>query len=375
MNDDDNPSLLWPALGASSVLLLVLLVRRGRSAGPALPGSGPPSGPPAVDLDQIAREQERQRQVNRDRGTAAENEWKNKPLGYEAEAKALASSSPLVKQALDAIFAHPNLGVFVGRQLIQHLVTSNPSPGYVGRVSAAFNAGRFQSQGVSFGDGARGDMKATLAAILLDSEARDASAATASSYGKLREPVLMMTAAIRALDGVTDGDRLGLWAWGAGMSQTPFNAPSVFNFYPPDFPLTGTNLVGPQFAIMTTNTTLARINFANDLVYWWYNKGQGLAPNPTIPGATGTRVSYARWEPLLVDATTDSIKVVDRLALLLTANRLDAAQRQAIVTAMAEYGPRDTWLTDANNQSSWQRERVKTAAYLILASPHHQVQR
>ena len=105
MNDDDNPSLLWPALGASSVLLLVLLVRRGRSAGPALPGSGPPSGPPAVDLDQIAREQERQRQVNRDRGTAAENEWKNKPLGYEAEAKALASSSPLVKQALDAIFA------------------------------------------------------------------------------------------------------------------------------------------------------------------------------------------------------------------------------------------------------------------------------
>ncbi len=276
---------------------------------------------------------------------------------------------------LDSLMAHPNLAPFVSRQLIQHLVTSNPSPGYVGRVSAAFNAGRFQSQGVSFGDGARGDMKATLAAILLDSEARDASAATASGYGKLREPVLMMTAAIRALDGVTDGDRLGLWAWGAGMSQTPFNAPSVFNFYPPDFPLTGTNLVGPQFAIMTTNTTLARINFANDLVYWWYNKGQGLAPNPTIPGATGTRVSYARWEPLLVDATTDSIKVVDRLALLLTANRLDAPQRQAIVTAMAEYGPRDTWLTDANNQSSWQRERVKTAAYLILASPHHQVQR
>ena len=105
MNDDDNPSLLWPALGASSVLLLVLLVRRGRSAGPALPGSGPPSGPPAVDLDQIAREQERQRQINRDRGTAAANSWKDKPLGYEAEAKALASANPLVKQALDAIFA------------------------------------------------------------------------------------------------------------------------------------------------------------------------------------------------------------------------------------------------------------------------------
>ena len=68
--------------------------------------------------------------------------------------------------------------------------------------------------------------------------------------------------------------RLGLWGWGAGMSQTPFNSPSVFNFYPPDFPLTGTPLVGPQFSIMTTNTTFARINFANDLVYWWYGKGE-----------------------------------------------------------------------------------------------------
>lgn len=276
---------------------------------------------------------------------------------------------------LDSLMAHQNLAPFMSRQLIQHLVTSNPSPAYVGRVAQAFTAGRFSAQGVVFGTGVRGDLKATLAAILLDSEARDAGSAAASTFGKLREPVVMMAAAIRALDGTTDGDRLGLWGWGAGMSQTPFNSPSVFNFYPPDFPLTGTPLVGPQFAIMTTNTTFARINFANDLVYWWYGKGEGLAPNPTIPGATGTRVSYARWEPLLIDAATDSIKVVDRLSLLLTAGALGAADKQAIVTAMAEYGPRDTWLTDASNRSSWQRERVKTAAYLILASPQYQIQR
>jgi uncharacterized protein (DUF1800 family) len=275
---------------------------------------------------------------------------------------------------LDSLMAHPNLAPFVGRRLIQHLVTSNPTPAYVSRVSAAFNAGRYSDGAFSVGSGAKGDMQATLAAILLDTEARDAAAAAAPGYGRLREPVVFMAGAIRALDGVTDGERLGLWNWGSGMSQAPFNAPSVFNFYSPDFPLTGLSLVGPEFGILSVNTTLARINFVNDLVYWWYNKGQGLLPNATIPNAVGTRVDYRRWESLIV-AATDSIKVVDRLNDLLASGRLGAAEKQAIVTAMDAWKTTDTWLTDANNLSSWQRERVKTAAYLILASPQYQVQR
>jgi uncharacterized protein (DUF1800 family) len=283
------------------------------------------------------------------------------------------------RQGLDAVLtslmAHPNTGPFIARRLIQFLVTSNPSPSYVGRVAAAFDSGRYADGQATFGSGVKGDMKATVAAILLDTEARDPVVAARSDFGLLREPTIFMANAIRALDGHTDGDRLGLWGWGAGMSQTVFNAPSVFNFYSPDFPLTGTSLVGPAFQIATTNTVFARMNFANDLVYWWYGKGQGLAPNATIPGATGTRVDYSRWENLLVNATTDSIKVVDRLNDLLVSGRLTSAEKQAIVTAMNEWKSTDTWLTDTNNQSNWKRERVKTAVYLILSSPQYQVQR
>ncbi len=283
------------------------------------------------------------------------------------------------RQGLDAVLtslmAHPNTGPFIARRLIQFLVTSNPSPSYVGRVAAAFDSGRYADGQATFGSGVKGDMKATVAAILLDTEARDPVVAARSDFGLLREPTIFMANAIRALDGHTDGDRLGLWGWGAGMSQSVFNAPSVFNFYSPDFPLTGTSLVGPAFQIATTNTVFARMNFANDLVYWWYGKGQGLAPNATIPGATGTRVDYSRWENLLVNATTDSIKVVDRLNDLLVSGRLTSAEKQAIVTAMNEWKSTDTWLTDTNNQSNWKRERVKTAVYLILSSPQYQVQR
>ncbi|HOA95893.1 MAG TPA: DUF1800 domain-containing protein, partial [Quisquiliibacterium sp.] len=283
------------------------------------------------------------------------------------------------RQGLDAVLtslmAHQNVGPFIARRLIQFLVTSNPSPAYVGRVAAAFNTGRFSDGPAAFGTGTKGDMKATIAAILLDPEARDPVVATGADYGLLREPAIYTANAIRAIDGYTDGDRLGLWGWGAGMGQTVFNAPSVFNFYSPDFPLTGTTLVGPAFQIATTNTTFARINFANDLVYWWYNKGKGLTPNPTIPGATGTRIDTSRWENLIVNAATDSIKVVDRLNELLVSGRLTSAEKQAIVTAMDEWKPTDTWLTDANNMSNWKRERVKTAVYLILSSPQYQVQR
>ncbi len=283
------------------------------------------------------------------------------------------------RQGLDAVLtslmSHQNVGPFIARRLIQFLVTSNPTPAYVGRVAAAFDSGRFVDGPASFGTGTKGDMKATIAAILLDPEARDPMVAAGPDYGLLREPAVFMAGAIRAIDGITDGERLGLWNWGAGMSQAVFNAPSVFNFFSPDFPLTGTRLVGPAFQIATTNTNFARVNFVNDIVYWWYGKGAGLAPNATIPGATGTRLQYGQWESLITNAETDSIRVVDRLDELLVSGRLTSAEKQAIAAAMDQWRSTDTWLTDANNGSNWKRERVKTAVYLILASPQYQVQR
>lgn len=276
---------------------------------------------------------------------------------------------------VDSIMAHGNLAPFIGRQLIQFLVTSNPTPAYVARVSAAFNSGRFTDSIGSIGSGQKGDLKAALAAILLDDEARNPQAAQADTFGKLREPAVFMAGAIRAFKGVTDGERLGEWNWGGTTGQPLFSAPSVFNFYPPDFPLRGTALVGPQFGILKPNTALARINFVNDLVYWWYNKGNGLAPNAGIENSTGTKIDFSSWETMIVDQASDSIKVAEALNDYLVDGRLNASELNNIVLAMNEWKPSDTWLTDSNNQSNWKRERVKTAIYLILSSPHYQIQR
>ena len=185
----------------------------------------------------------------------------------------------------------------------------------------------------------------------------------------------MMVNSVRALNGYTDGERMGKYGWGSNLSQPIFNSPSVFNFYAPDYPLpssTGsTNLVAPQFQLTNANTTLGWANFANDVVYWWYNKGAGLVAKADLLGATGTQLNYSSFES---DAA-DTAKLIARLDRVLTGSKLGTSARAAVATALAAYSPADTWLTDANNQSSWQRERVKTAAYLIISSAHFQVQR
>lgn len=160
--------------------------------------------------------------------------------------------------ALQNIFNHPNVGPFISKQLIQKLVTSNPSPAYVARIAQVFNDN---------GSGVRGDLKAVVSAILLDSEARrgDDPAQVQASDGHLREPLLHMLAAMRAVNATTDGTNLNVYA--GVMLQPPFLSPSVFNFYPPDFQLPGTQLLGPEFKILNSNTTISRINFINDLIY------------------------------------------------------------------------------------------------------------
>ena len=276
---------------------------------------------------------------------------------------------------LDSIIAHDNVGPFLGRQLIQFLVTSNPSPAYVERVSRAFNSGSYQHAAGSFGNGTRGDMKAMIAAILLDEEARNPSVASAASFGRLREPVLAITGAIRALEGYTDGVGLGEYGWARQMGQSPFYSPSVFNFYSPMQPLSGTDLVAPRFGIDNANTNLARINYANALVYWWYNANRGKGPDYSVPNAIGTRVSYDRFERLISEPE-DSIAALNALNELLVDGRLSAEDLDIIREAMDTWTPtEDSWLRNANQQSNWQRERVRTAVYLVLSSPQYQVQR
>jgi hypothetical protein len=254
---------------------------------------------------------------------------------------------------LDSLMAHPSMPPFIGRQLIQHLVKSNPSPAYIQRVSSAFTAGRFQGATRSFGSGQRGDLAATVAAILLDVEARNSAPPLVAE--KLREPVLTFTGVLRALNGSTDGDALGWW-WGQALRQHLFRSPSVFAHFPPNYPVIGSRLVGPAFGVYNVNTALARLNFLNQLIPW-----EGMWVNDSVPGATGTSVDLSAFDADAGDAT----RLVDRLVAVATGGRMTAASKAAIVTAV------NAWTPDQSEQ--WRRERVKTAAYLVFASPAYQV--
>jgi len=180
--------------------------------------------------------------------------------------------------ALKDIFNHPNVGPFLAQHLIQNLVTSNPSPAYVARVSAVFNDN---------GSGVRGDLKAVVSAILLDPEARrgDDLTQVQASDGHLKEPLLYITNVLRAANATTDGGS-NLQYYASNMGQYPFYSPSVFNFYPPNNVIPGTTLLGPEFKLMNTSTAIARINYVNDLVYG--NVGAtttvNLSPYVTVAG-------------------------------------------------------------------------------------------
>jgi uncharacterized protein (DUF1800 family) len=248
------------------------------------------------------------------------------------------------EQELDAvltiIFNHPNLPPFVAQQLIEKLVTSNPSPAYVGRVAAAFSSGTFQT----YGTGKRGDMSATVAAILLDAEARrgDSAATADANDGKLREPVVMEASIARAFHASTDGT--GFTGWSSTLSQSLFNSGSVFNFFPPTNPIAGTTLNGPEFAIFNTNTSLARVNFINSIV------------NGTI--SSGTKLDFT---PVINAGTTD--QMVDWLNTLFLHGTMSSQMKQSILTAMSAVGS-----TDTMNQA-------KVATYLVTSSSQYQVQR
>jgi uncharacterized protein (DUF1800 family) len=243
--------------------------------------------------------------------------------------------------ALDVIFQHPNMGPFIGRQLIQHLVTSNPSGAYVARVAAAFD---------NNGRGVRGDMKAVLRAVLLDQEARGA-VKTAADYGKLREPVLFMTGVLRALGGTSDG--VHLLDQSTRMGQNVFNAPSVFNFYPPHYTAPGTSLEGPPFKLMLTGTILNRANFVDRMVF-----NGNVGRDTTVPGSTGTRVDLARMQALAANPG----QLLDRLDLVFMHRTLSAQARQSILQAVQAYPASDPL------------GRARQAIYLVATSPQYQVE-
>ncbi|HVO57284.1 MAG TPA: DUF1800 family protein [Dongiaceae bacterium] len=240
---------------------------------------------------------------------------------------------------LTIIFNHPNLPPFVSRQLIQKLVTSNPSPGYVQRVAQSFASGKYNN----YGSGKRGDMQATIAAILFDQEARrgDVQTTAVASDGKLREPLVMVVGVARAFHATTDGS--GFNGWATSMSQNLFGSPSVFNFFPPDSLIPGTTLNGPEFAIFNTNTSLARVNFVNSIVYGQISSNTKIDLTPVVNA--GSPDQMVGW-----------------LNTLFLHGAMSDAMKQSVLTAVNTVSA-----TDNKNQA-------KAAAYLVLSSSQYQVQ-
>ena len=163
-----------------------------------------------------------------------------------------------LNDALDIIFGHENVGPFVCRQLIQHLVESAPSPQYVQRVAQVF---------ADNGKGVRGDMRSVVKAILLDPEARSGDDfVSETAAGHLQEPVLFMNGLLRALQAnVTVPNALP--SAGAGMGQNVYLPDTVFNYFPPGYMIQGTDLNAPEFGILSPSTAMTRADFVNALLY------------------------------------------------------------------------------------------------------------
>ncbi len=243
--------------------------------------------------------------------------------------------------AIHNIFMHPNVGPFIGKQLIQKLVTGDPTPQYVSRVAAVFN---------NNGQGVRGDMKAVINVILTDPEARGPIKLD-PGYGKLREPVLFMAAAARALNTASDG--VYFQQQSTQLAQRLFYPASVFNYYPPTYVLPGTVALAPEFAIQNSSTAINRYNFTNTLSFGT------IAPLATLPGAIGTKPDWTALSALAGNPNA----LLDKLNVLLLHGTMPAAMRASIVPAINAIAATDP-LT-----------RAKTAFYLVVTSPQYQVER
>jgi uncharacterized protein (DUF1800 family) len=265
------------------------------------------------------------------------------PAGQTAEAD--------LSGALTNIFIHPNVGPFVSRQLIQHLVSSNPSPAYVARVAAVF-----ADDGTT--NHVRGNMQAVIQAILLDTEARAGDANPSFDGGHLREPMLYMTNVIRGL-GFTFVAPTGggpeyyssLSNYTSALGEKPYTSGAVFNFFPPNYVIPGTSINAPEFDIENTASAVLRLTLANQLVFSQIADFtvdlSATSPLGIMASATG-------------NATTDSTNLVNALSNLFMHGQMPAQMQTDIVNHVS---------TLTNIQ-----QRVRVATYLTLTSSFYKVE-
>ncbi|GAB4060965.1 DUF1800 domain-containing protein [Uliginosibacterium sediminicola] len=279
-------------------------------------------------------------------------------LGVTIPASLVADPEGDLKIALDRLFNHPNVGPFFGRQLIQRLVTSNPSPAYVARVAAAFN---------NNGRGVRGDMQAVVRAVLLDPEARRPLNSQQAS-GKVREPILRLSQWMRAFHATSPSGDYQMYNTdnpGTSLGQSPMRSPTVFNFYRPGFVPPGTalarqNMVAPEMQIVSESSVAGYANFIQSTI----DAGVGKNVN-------GKRDIQPDYSAQLALADTPD-KLVDQLDVLLTGGELSTTSRQRIRDAVADIRIPANNPAQADNA---RRNRVKLGILLTMVSPEYLVQK
>ncbi len=278
-----------------------------------------------------------------------------------------------LEAALDNIFNHPNVGPFISKQLIQRLVTSNPTPAYVERVASVFNDN---------GSGVRGDLAAVISAILLDTEARNGHK-TLPAFGKLKEPLLRLTHLYRAFDLQPTRKEGSFWehdscgrgeypayvmgdSWsdlsslGGEIGQAMLHAPSVFNFYRPDYSpagLAGTNgLVAPEFQLATENFVVNTANLLNYTLFW-------AEPVTTVNEEGLSWLDFSQIRDLATN-TENLLNYLDRVLL----NGSMSGQLRAIIKQHLDN-------PDFQNHDDIQLDKIRDAIALIIISPEYLIQK
>jgi uncharacterized protein (DUF1800 family) len=261
----------------------------------------------------------------------------NLPPGQTAEAD--------LSGVIDSIFNHPNVGPFVCRQLIQHLVTSSPSPAYLGRVSAVF---------ANDGAGVRGDMKAVITAILTDPEARAADTNPAEDGGHLREPILYFSGILRALQ-FTNTNTQGRYdvatSYTEPLGEIPYGAPSVFNFFPPSYVIPGTTINAPEFSQEDTAAAMIRLNLADSIVRNHLTSFNIDMSQTSVLGQIASSTGFA---------AVDSANLVNALDILFTHTQMPVAMKSAIVAHVS--------------QLPVIGQRVRVATWLVISSNFYQIE-
>ncbi len=279
-------------------------------------------------------------------------------LGVTIPASPTPNAKADLKVALDTLFNHPNVGPFICKQLIQRLVTSNPSPGYVKRVAMVFN---------NNGSGVRGDMKAVVRAILTDHEARDAANIDNPGYGKLREPVVRAAHMMRAFKATSATHQWLLGSTDDWLKQSPMTSPSVFNFWrpgyiPPNTTLGANNLLGPEFQAVN------EISVSNYVNGTQYALSGGLGQ--WINAHTGSDIHI----PLTDDAANaaDPSKLIDHVNLVLLNGQMSQGLRDRLTLAISSINIDSG---DAGDRAEARLNRARTAVLLTMASPEYIAQR